>query len=100
MAPVHPGDTYPRFRPHLPRSIALTCNGVAPAQAPHALTLSRNGLHVELVVRPGDTSRHPAGLADVRLESALSTIVDLEDSACTVDAEDKVAAHASPCCVQ
>ena len=60
-----------------------------------SLLLTRNGLHVELVVRPGDTSRHPAGLVDVRLESALSTIVDLEDSACTVDAEDKVAAYAN-----
>jgi malate synthase len=58
-----------------------------------SLLLKHNGLHVELVVRPGDTSRHPAGLVDVRLESALSTIVDLEDSACTVDAEDKVAAY-------
>jgi len=60
-----------------------------------SLLLRRNGLHVELVLRPGDTSRHPAGLVDVRLESALSTIVDLEDSACTVDAEDKVAAYAN-----
>jgi len=60
-----------------------------------SLLLTHNGLHVELVVRPGDTSRHPAGLVDVRIESALSTIVDLEDSACTVDAEDKVAAYAN-----
>ena len=60
-----------------------------------SLLLTHNGLHVELVVRPGDTSRHPAGLVDVRLESALSTIVDLEDSACTVDAEDKVAAYSN-----
>ena len=34
-----------------------------------SLLLRRNGLHVELVLRPGDTSRHPAGLVDVRVPS-------------------------------
>jgi malate synthase len=62
-----------------------------------SLLLKRHGLHVELLVRPGDASspHNRMGLADVRLESALSTIVDLEDSACTVDAEDKVAAYSN-----
>jgi len=56
------------------------------------LMFCHNGLHIE-VVFDGD---HPvgrgdrAGIADIRLEAAISTIVDLEDSVAAVDAEDKL----------
>jgi malate synthase len=62
-----------------------------------SMLFRHNGLHIEVVVdwnHPiGRTD--PAGIADVLLESALTTIVDLEDSVAAVDAADKVTGYAN-----
>ncbi|MBU1175042.1 MAG: malate synthase G [Alphaproteobacteria bacterium] len=59
------------------------------------ILLWHNGLHVELcvdTVHPIGRS-HPAGLADVLIESAITTIQDCEDSVAAVDAADKVGVY-------
>lgn len=64
-------------------------------RAPDAVLLRNNGLHVQLVFDRAHAigSRDQAGLADIQLESALSAIMDCEDSVACVDAGDKVVAY-------
>ncbi|MGB7262814.1 MAG: malate synthase G [Albidovulum sp.] len=66
-------------------------------RAPELILLRNNGLHVELVFDRAHFigCRDQAGLADIRLESALTAIMDCEDSVACVDAEDKVLAYSN-----
>jgi malate synthase len=66
-------------------------------EEPEAILLRHHGLHVELVIDRTHPvgARDKAGIADIVLEAALTTIVDFEDSIAAVDAEDKVDAYAN-----
>jgi len=62
---------------------------------PNTLVFKHNGLHLELVfdVNSDIGKSDPSSLSDVILESALTTIMDCEDSVAAVDGEDKVIAY-------
>lgn len=76
-------------------SINLSDPAQLVARRDDGILLKNNGLHIELRI---DASHpigrdDPAHIADIILESALTAIIDLEDSVAAVDAEDKVAAY-------
>lgn len=74
---------------------ALLVGWRGPASAPAAVLLQHHGLHVEILI----DRQHPigrddaAGIADLLLESALTTIQDCEDSVAAVDAQEKIGVY-------
>jgi malate synthase len=65
------------------------------AASPESVLLVHHGLHVDVLIDPDSPvgKTDAAGIKDVDLESAVTTIVDFEDAVAAVDADDKTAAY-------
>jgi len=70
--------------------------GVVNEAEPSVLLFRHNGLHIEIHIDPKHPvgAAHPAGVKDVIMESAITTIQDCEDSVAAVDAADKSVVYA------
>jgi malate synthase len=62
------------------------------ANTPSAIILKNNNLHIEIIIDPKafSAAQDSAGISDIIVEAAITTICDNEDSVAAVDAEDKV----------
>jgi malate synthase len=62
------------------------------ANNPTAIILKNNNLHIEIIINPKafSAAQDPAGISDIIVEAAVSTICDNEDSVAAVDSEDKI----------
>ena len=86
--------------PHGPRG-RRAFRGLSPAPATRLtnVLLRNHGLHIDIAIdqRIRSARQHPAGIKDIVLESAVSTIMDCEDSVATVDAADKAVVYRNWC---
>lgn len=74
---------------------ALFVGYTGEATAPKSLLFLHNGLHFDILIDKTSNigAQDPAGIKDIIMEAALSTIMDCEDSVAAVDGEDKALAY-------